>query len=109
MRDIFVKIKRLVLAGNYSFSEKARIEMIADGLTELDIAESILNAVAIYKTIRSTGPGRRRLKERHYIIYSTTLIGIPICTKGKILVKKGGKTFYFLVSSKKNMPENKDV
>ena len=36
-----------------AFSKKALLDMEADGLTELDIAESILNAVAIYKTIRS--------------------------------------------------------
>jgi len=53
MIDILVRIKRAVLAGRYVFSEKARVEMEADGITELDVAESILNAVAIYKTIRS--------------------------------------------------------
>ena len=54
MSDVLVRIKRLVLAGRYEFSEKARIEMKADSIIELDVAESILNAVAIYKTIRST-------------------------------------------------------
>jgi hypothetical protein len=49
MQNILVRIKRAVLAGNYAFSEKARLEMEADGLTELDVAESVLNAVAIYK------------------------------------------------------------
>ena len=60
MSDILVRIKRVVLAGRYAFSEKARLEMEADGLTELDAAESILNAVAIYKKIRSTSPARRK-------------------------------------------------
>lgn len=45
--DILRRIKRAVLSGNYAFSEKALLEMEVDGLTELDIAESILNAVAI--------------------------------------------------------------
>ena len=54
--DTLRRIKRAVLAGNYAFSEKALLEMEADGLTELDIAESILNAVAIYKTLRSQSP-----------------------------------------------------
>lgn len=40
MVDILVRIKRTVLAGRYAFSEKARIEMEADGITELDVAES---------------------------------------------------------------------
>jgi hypothetical protein len=52
MREPLVRIKRAVLAGRYLFSEKARLEMRADGLTELDVAESIVNAVAIYKTLR---------------------------------------------------------
>ncbi len=59
MSDILVRIKRAVLAGRYVFSEKARLEMEADGLEEMDIAESILNAVAIYKKIRSTSPARK--------------------------------------------------
>jgi len=53
MSDILIRIKRAVLAGRYAFSEKARMEMEANSLTELDVAESILNAVAIYKRLRS--------------------------------------------------------
>jgi hypothetical protein len=52
MSGVLRRIKRAVLAGHYAFSEKARLGMEADSLTELDVAESILNAVAIYKTIR---------------------------------------------------------
>ncbi len=37
---------------------------IKDGLTELDVAESILNAVAIYKRIRSRSPLRKCAKRR---------------------------------------------
>ena len=48
MEDVLVRIKRAVLAGRYAFSEKAR--------TEMDVVESILNAVAIYKTLRSRSP-----------------------------------------------------
>jgi hypothetical protein len=33
MSDILAKIKRAVLAGRYAFSEKARLEMQADGIT----------------------------------------------------------------------------
>ena len=53
MSDTLVRIKRAILSGHYAFSEKASLELESDGLTELDIAESIVNAVAIYKTIRS--------------------------------------------------------
>jgi hypothetical protein len=45
--DISVRIKRRILAGRYAFSEKARIEMKCDSLSEFDVAESIINAVAI--------------------------------------------------------------
>ena len=58
MSDTLVRIKRAVLAGHYAFSEKASFELEADGLNELDIVESIVNAVAIYKTIRSQSPFR---------------------------------------------------
>ena len=58
MVDILVRIKRTVLAGRYAFSEKARIDMEADGITELDVAEYIVNAVAIYKRLRSRSPHR---------------------------------------------------
>ena len=61
MSDTLVRIKRAVLAGHYAFSEKASMELEADGLTELDVVESIVNAVAIYKTIRSTSPFRQQL------------------------------------------------
>jgi len=44
MNDVLRKIKRLVLKGRYKFSEKASLEMEADGITEFDIVESILNA-----------------------------------------------------------------
>ena len=84
MSDFLVRIKRAVLAGHVAFSDKARTEMKIDGLTELDVAESILNAVAIYKRIRSTSPYRERQREYLYVIQSTTLSGLPIYTKGKL-------------------------
>lgn len=49
MSDLLVRIKRAIIARKYSFSEKALWEMDADGITEDDVVESILNAVAIYK------------------------------------------------------------
>ena len=78
MSDILVRIKRAVLAGHYIFSDKARTEIKTDGLTELDVLESILNAVAIYKRIRSTSPYRTRKREHLYVIQSTNLAGLPI-------------------------------
>jgi hypothetical protein len=101
MSDILVRIKRAVLAGRYVFSEKARLEMEDDGLEEMDIAESILNAVAIYKKIRSTNPSRKKAREYLYIIQSTNLDGIAIYTKGKLVREAGEEVYYFLVSSKR--------
>jgi len=101
MADVLVRIKRLVLAGQYAFSEKARVEMEADALTELDVAESILNAVAIYKKIRSSSPSLKQRKEYLYIIQSPNLDGIAIYTKGKLVHESGEERYYFLVSSKR--------
>jgi hypothetical protein len=103
MSDILVRIKRAVLAGHYAFSEKARIQTEADGLTELDVAESILNAVAIYKTIRSRSPYRQQVKEYLHIIQSTNFEGLMIYTKGKLVTESGVETYYFLISAKKAM------
>ncbi len=101
MRDILVRIKRAVLAGRYVFSEKARIEMELDGLTELDIVEAIANAVTIFKKVRSTSPLRKVGKEYLYIIQSTNLEGVVIYTKGKLVKESGAEAYYFLISSKK--------
>ena len=101
MSDVLVRIKRAVLAGRYVFSEKARMEMEIDGLEEMDIAESILNAVAIYKKIRSTSPSRKKAKEYLYIIQSPNLDGIAIYTKGKLVREVGQEIYYFLISSKR--------
>jgi hypothetical protein len=101
MTEVLKRIKRAVLSGNYAFSEKARIEMEVDQLTELDVVESILNSVAIYKTIRSTNPRPPHSRELLYIIQSTNLNGLAIYSKGKIVSHAGQETYYFLISSKK--------
>lgn len=101
MSDVLVCIKRAVLAGRYVFSEKARSEMTMDGLTELDVIESILTAVAIYKTLRSRSPFRAQAREYLYVIYSTNLEGLMIYTKGKLVREAEGETYYVLISSKK--------
>jgi len=101
MSNTLVRIKRAVLAGNYAFSEKASLEAEADGLTELDVVESIVNAVAIYKTIRSTNSYRPQVKEYLHIIQSTNLEGLMIYTKGKLVEESGVDIYYFLISSKR--------
>lgn len=101
MSDVLVRIKRAIIAGHYAFSEKARTEMEADSLSELDVAESIINAVAIYKTLRSTSPNRRVRVEYLYVIQSTNLDGLMIYTKGKLVKESHEDHFYFLISSKR--------
>ncbi len=101
MSNTLVRIKRALLAGHYAFSEKASMELEADGLTELDVVESIVNAVAIYKTIRSRSPYRKGAREYLHIIQSTNLVGVMIYTKGKLVQEAGIDTYYFLISSKR--------
>ncbi len=101
MSEILVRIKRAMLDGRYEFSEKASLELEADGLTERDAIESIINAVAIHKTLRSTSPHRSHAGEKLYVIIGTTMDGLPIYTKGKLVSEAGVETFYFLLSSKR--------
>ena len=77
MSDVLVRIKRAVLSGRYVFSEKARLEMETDALTQLDVAESILNADDIYKKLRSRSRWRRG-REYLYVIQSANLDGLLI-------------------------------
>jgi hypothetical protein len=99
--DVLVRIKRAVLSGHYAFSEKARVEMEVDCLTELDVAESIVNAVAIYKRLRSQSLLRTSRTEYLYVIQATNLEGLMIYTKGKLIREHGEDHFYFLISSKR--------
>ena len=101
MSDILIRIKRAVLAGHYAFSEKARLELESDRLTELDVAESILNAVTIYKKIRSRSPFHPVQREYLYIIQATNLDGELLYSKGKLVRETAGDVYYFLVSSKR--------
>lgn len=101
MQEVLVRIKRAVLAGHYVFSEKARVEMEADGLTELDVAESVLNAVAIYKRLCSQSPLRRHAKEYLHIIQSVNLEGLAIYSKGKLVREGNTESYYFFISAKR--------
>ena len=99
--DVLVRIKRAVLSGRYAFSDKARLEMEADALSELDVAESILNANDIYKRLRSRSR-QRRGREYLYVIQSANLDGLLIYSKGKLVSEDGEEVYYFLVSSKRS-------
>ena len=56
--------------------------METDGLTEIDVAESIINAVAIYKRLRSRSLQRSKHIEYLYVIQATNLEGVMVYSKG---------------------------
>ena len=78
-----------------------RIEADNDGISQTDVAESIINAVAVYKKIRSQSPYDKKRREYLYIIISPNLDGVPIYTKGRLAKEFGNDVYYLLVSSKK--------
>ena len=98
--DILIRIKRTVIAGNVVFTEKATTERERDNLTERDVIESIITAVAIYKRIKSTN-ARSHGREYLYIIQSTNFEGCLVYTKGKFVVDGGVATYYILISAKR--------
>jgi hypothetical protein len=99
--DLLVRIKRAVVAGRIVFTQKAVEERTADSLSEQDVRESIVNAAAIYKSIRSTSRQRTRSRELLHVIYGTTYTGTVVYTKGKLLVERSVETYYVLISAKR--------
>lgn len=99
--DTLIRIKRLVIARRVLFTEKAEIEMARDALTPELVYESILNAPAIFKALRSRNPRTKKV-EKLYVLRGLTFDGLDIYTKGKILKKEGVDIFYVLISSKRS-------
>ncbi len=98
--DVLVRIKRLVVARRVEFTIKATEERLRDGLTVEDVLESIVNANAMKKVLRSRSTVRGRATERLYVIESPTFTGMWVYTKGTIRRKEGLEVFYVLVSAK---------
>ena len=98
--DVLVRIKRLVIARRVEFTMKAEQERLRDGLTVEDVLESIVNANALKKTLRSRSPARTDARERLYVIESPTFTGVWVYTKGTIRRKGGQEFFYVFVSAK---------
>jgi len=98
--DVLVRIKRLVVARRVEFTLKATEERLRDGLTIEDVLESIVNANAIKKVLRSRSLARARAGERLYVIESPTFTGTWIYTKGTIRRTGGREVFYVFVSAK---------
>src|SRR3954468_6335575 len=102
MSSTLVRIKTAVREGRFDFSNKARLEMQADALTQTDIVESIDNARTIYKSIKSNSPRRRSRVERLHIIISPNRGGLFIYTKGKLTRYGGTEIYYFFGSAKRS-------
>jgi hypothetical protein len=66
-----------------------------------DVLESILNAQAIAKVLRSRRPGTTRAAERLYVIHGFTYDNVLVYTKGKLHREAREDVYYILVSSKK--------
>ena len=74
--------------------------MEADGLTAGEVIESIVNAQAIVRTLRSRSPARRYAGEKLYVIKSFSYDGTLIYTKGTIVRQAEHEVFYVFVSAK---------
>lgn len=98
--DVLVRIKRLVIARRVEFTMKATEERLRDGLSVEDVLESIVNANAIKKALRSRSVGRAQARERLYVIESPTFTGTWVYTKGTIRRKGRQEVFYVFVSAK---------
>jgi len=97
-----VRIKRLVVRGEVRFSEKARLELEADGLEPEDAIESIPAATTVQKILRSRSERRSTSREKVHAIVGPTLAGIEVYTKGVLRKDGGGRLTYILVSSKRS-------
>jgi len=96
--DILTRIKQLIVREQYRFTSKAKNELLADGLDEADVLESILNADRITKTMRSSVQSGEKL----YVIESRDYHGTLIYSKGKISPETDQEIYYILISSKRS-------
>jgi hypothetical protein len=64
-----------------------------------------VNAPAIAKVLRSRSQKRTAAREKLYVIVGSTYDGLLIYTKGCVRTVAGEPTYYFLVSSKRWLPE----
>ncbi|MBI3017004.1 MAG: hypothetical protein HYY62_03285 [Deltaproteobacteria bacterium] len=98
---VLSKIKRLILKGDYRFTDKADAEMEATGITKDDVVEAILNAYRIDKVMRTISPGKTHKGEKVYVIRGFTYDKMYIYTKGTIKIVDRDKNFYRLISAKR--------
>jgi hypothetical protein len=98
--DVLIRIKRLAVSHRVEFTWKAELERVRDALTVEDVLESILNANAVKKVLRSRSSARSRRREHLYVIESPTYRGTWVYTKGTFRKKGGLEVYHVFVSSK---------
>lgn len=91
----------MIYTGRHYFTDKADDEIARDGLTEEDVLEAILDAPIISKTIRSNRREPDGSPEYLYVIPGMTYLGITVHTKGKILKRKTGEEYFYVIISSK--------
>ena len=89
-----------MIARRVEFTMKATEERLRDGLSVEDVLESIVNANAIKKVLRSRSVRRVKAREHLYVIESPTFTGTWVYTKGTFRRKGGQEVFYVFVSAK---------
>lgn len=90
-----------MLKGQVRFTFKAELEMLRDQLSRTDVLESILNAQAISKVLRSSAASGTRAAGRLYVIHGFTFDNVLVYTKGKLQRESGQEVYYILISSKR--------
>jgi len=101
MERALYKIKRLILNGDYKFTDKAETEMYVTGITRTDVLEAIINSFGIDKVMKSTSYGKTHRGEKVYVIQGVTYDNVPIYTKGTIKQFNGKDILYILISAKR--------
>ncbi len=100
-----LRIKRCCLTRRVILSSKADAERVSAHLSLDDVLEAVVNAPAIYKTLRSRSTGRAVRNERLYVIVGFTHEGIFVYTKGALRRFAGEDWFYLFVSAKRSFEE----
>ena len=84
----------------FNSRSRPRKNVLRDGLSVEDVLESIVNANAIKKVLRSRSKSRTLAREYLYVIESPNFSGMWVYTKGTIRHHDDREIFYVLVSSK---------
>jgi len=101
VENILREIRLAVLTGRVAFTLKAREEMGADNLMDVDVYQSLMNARTV-RSKRSRSPKRVMDREKIHIIVAPSDSGARIYTKGLFRKQQEKAVFYILISSKRS-------